>query len=99
MYSGTKILRPIITYPLEFTRITAEISNKQNVIKSSCPSKMLWVELIMFFQPERNKNRVIKRKVKYKISSGAQKPRQFITYLLDTSWITLEVPKERFLLY
>ena len=59
---------------------------------------MLWVELIMFFQPERNKNRVRTGKVKYEIFSGAGKPGQVITFLLQSSRITVELSRKRFLL-
>ena len=33
---------------------TARVFNKQHVKKSLCPTEMLWVELIMFFQQQRN---------------------------------------------
>ena len=54
MFSVAKIRIPIITYPLAFTMITCGISSKQYVIKSLCPTEMLWVKLILFFQPKRN---------------------------------------------
>ena len=53
-FSGPKFLGHIITYPLEFTWITAKTYNKQLVGRSLGPTEMLWVELKMFFQPERN---------------------------------------------
>ena len=57
MFSGAKIPIPTITYPLEFTWIKQKkktSTNKQHVEKSLCPTEMLWIELIMFFQFERN---------------------------------------------
>ena len=99
MFSGSKIQRPIITYSLEFTWINAEISNKQHVRKSSCPTKMLWVRLLMFFRLERNKNRVGTRRVAYEMFFGDEKTRQIIAHLRGSSWIIVEVSKKRFLLY
>ena len=58
MFSGAKIPRPIIHDPLEFKWIIEEISKKQHVRKSLCPTEKLWAELITFFQPELNKIRV-----------------------------------------
>ena len=55
MFCGAKVPRPIITYPIDFTLITAEISNKQHVRKKLCPTEMSWVEPIMFFLPEHKK--------------------------------------------
>ena len=48
MISGAKILRPTITFPFEFTWITAGIYNK-HVRKSLCLTEMLWIELITLF--------------------------------------------------
>ena len=58
MFRRTKIPKPNIPEPLEFTWITAEISNKQNVTDSECPHEMLWVKLIKLFIPERYKSTV-----------------------------------------
>ena len=49
MFSGVTFPEPTITYPLEFMWIIAKIPNKQHLRKSSCPTEMLWVELLMFF--------------------------------------------------
>ena len=54
MFSETKIPIPSTTYPLDITQITAKVSDKY-VRKCVCPTEMLLVELIKFFQPERNK--------------------------------------------
>ena len=54
MFPIVKIPRPFITYLLEFTWIFAKNSNKQHVRKSVCPLEILWVQLIMFFQPKRD---------------------------------------------
>ena len=53
MFSGAKIQRRAITYPLEFTWITAKKSNKLHLGKCLCQSEMLLVDLLMLFQPER----------------------------------------------
>ena len=45
MFSGAKFPGTVITYPLEFTWITAKISNKQLVRKSLTPTVLLWIEL------------------------------------------------------
>ena len=63
MFSGAKMPRFIITYPIGFTWITAKISNKHQVRKSLCPTEMLSVELIMFFQPKRDIKQSKNRKV------------------------------------
>ena len=60
---------------------------------------MLWVELITFFQPERNIKQSIKWKVKYEIFSGAETQKIITFYLLETSWITVELYMKRFLIY
>ena len=39
MFSGAKIPGPTMTYPLEFTWVSAKISKKQLVRKSSCPTE------------------------------------------------------------
>ena len=55
MLSEFKIPNHFITYPLEFTCIIAKKkSKKQHVRKNLCPCEMLWVKLIMLFQPEHN---------------------------------------------
>ena len=54
MFSGSKIPKPIITYPLDFTWIITKISNECVKKKSLCPTEMSWIELTIFFQPERN---------------------------------------------
>ena len=54
MFSGAKFPGPIITYSLEFTWITAKVSDKQNKRNGLCPTEMLLVKLIMFIQPDRN---------------------------------------------
>ena len=54
MFSGAEKPRPNINSPLEFTWMTAKFLNKQHVRKNVCPTEMLWVELIMFFQPQYN---------------------------------------------
>ena len=71
MFSGSIIPRPIITHLLEFKWITAKLSNIENVRISSCHTEMLWVELIMFFQPERNTKQSKNRKNKKRNMSGA----------------------------
>ena len=71
MFSGAKIAGPVIIYPLQFTLITTKFSKNQHIRKSFSPTEMLCVELIMFFQPEPNKNRLRKGKFKSKIFSGA----------------------------
>ena len=71
MFSGDKIQWTNITYPLEFTWISVEISTKQHVSKILCPAEMLSIEIIMYFQPERDKIRVGTGNINYKIFSGA----------------------------
>ena len=88
MFSGAKIQRYIITDPLDCLGITAEISNKQYVRKSLCPTEMLWVKLIILFQPKRNKNRNKTGKVKYEMCSGAE--------ISSWPWITVEVFRKFF---
>ena len=85
MLSGAKILRPNKTYSLEFIWITAKYFYKQHIRKFLCPTEMLWVELIMIFQPKRNIKQTKKGKVKYEIFSGGEEPRPFITYLHESS--------------
>ena len=70
------------------------MSNEQLVRKILGPSEMFWVELMLFFQ-----NKVGRGKVKYGKLSGAELPRLIITYLLETSWINIEVSRKHFLLY
>ena len=41
MFSGAKIPRPIINYPLDFTWITARIFNNQHVRKRLCRTEIL----------------------------------------------------------
>ena len=65
MFSGFKLPRAIRTYPPELGRLTTEIYNKQHARKNSCPFGMLWIEIVMYLQPESNKNRVGKGEVKY----------------------------------
>ena len=54
MFSVAKSPGTIRIYSHEFTWINANFSNKQQVRKSLLPTGRLWVELIMFFQSERN---------------------------------------------
>ena len=53
MFSGAEIPRPIITYPTEFTWISAKKLN-QHVRKSLCPIEILSFDLVMLCQPKRN---------------------------------------------
>ena len=43
---------------------------------------MLWVELIMYFNPERNKNIIKKRKVEFELFSGSEIPRPIVAFFL-----------------
>ena len=61
MFSRGKFPRPIEKYSLEFTWITTRFSNKKHVKKRLCPTKMLWIEKIMFFRPECNIKQVKNR--------------------------------------
>ena len=61
---------------------------------------MLWVELIILFQPKLNINMSKKLrtgKVKYENFSAAEIPRLTITYLIETSLITVEASCKPFL--
>ena len=65
---------------------SAKTFNKQHVRKGLCPSDMLWVELIIFFQPERNIKHSKNRNGHIRsIFFGADMPRATVTYLLETS--------------
>ena len=57
---------------------------------------MLWIELVMFFNPNVIYNRVRKRNVKYDAFFGAEIPKPIITFLLETSWTTSEVSRKRY---
>ena len=52
---------------------------------------MLWVDLILFFQPDRNKKRKKTGEVTYERFSGAEMPMSFVTYLIETLWMNVEV--------
>ena len=55
------------TYNMNILRAVGILMNPlrpASAAKSSCPNENLWVKLIMFFQPKRNKNRCRKGKVK-----------------------------------
>ena len=97
-FFGAKFPGPNITYPLEFTWITAKISNKWLVRKSLGPTEKLWVELIIFFQADRNVKQSKKRKGQIRNISRAELPRPIIAYLLETSCIAIEVSWKHFLL-
>ena len=60
---------------------------------------MLWMELILFFQPERNKNRVGTGNVKFEVFSWTEMSKAIITYLFETSLIIVEASRKRFLLH
>ena len=66
----------IITYTFEFTWITPIFSKKQHVRKMLYPTE----KLIMFFQYERNKNRVRTGNFEYKRLSGAEIPRHITLF-------------------
>ena len=87
MFSRANFQRPTIVYPLELTWIIAKNLNKQHVRKSLCPTEMLWVKLIMFFQPERNIKQSINKKGQIRNIYGAEMPRSIISYLLETACV------------
>ena len=60
---------------------------------------MVWVELLIYFEPESNKNRVGKRKVICEIFSEAEMLRPIKIYLFEISWVTVEVSRGHFLLH
>ena len=74
-------------------------SYKLLVRKSLVPIEMLWVELKMLYQPERNTKQSNDRKGQTLIFSGAELPRPIKSYILETSWITIEVKRKHFFLY
>ena len=86
--------RTLATYLHEFTWITIETSYKQHVKNCSCSKNKLWIKPKNHSESKSNKKRVRTRKVKYEVFSEAEMSKSIVTFLLETSAVSLEVSRK-----